>query len=107
MCTVPTGGGKDSVCTAPTGEGKDSVCTVPSSGGVNSVCTGYIQSSSVQKCTYSRKVTKSASGGQAEAVASRVGKTRLPPVDHRAHMRQIQVALQGTPQPIQGTLHSQ
>ena len=32
MCTVPKGGGKDSVCTAPTGGGKDSVCTVPTKG---------------------------------------------------------------------------
>ena len=92
------------MCTAPTGEGKDSMCT---EGGENSVCTGYIQSNSVQKCTYSRKSKNSASGGQTEAVPSRVGKTRLPPVDYRAHKRQIQVALQGTPQPIQGTLHSQ
>ena len=57
VCTVPKGGGKDSVCTAPTGGGKDSVCTVPTRGGENSGCTvsGYIQSSSVQKCIYSRK----------------------------------------------------
>ena len=108
VCTVPTGGGKDSMCTAPTGEGKDSVGTVPSRGGENSVCTGYIQSSSVQKCTYSRKgKKKSASGGYTEAVPSRVGKTRLPPIDYRAHKRRIQVALQGMPQAIQGTLHSQ
>ena len=49
--------GKDSMCTVPTGGGKNSVCTVPKRGGENSVCTvsGYIQSSSVQKCIYSRK----------------------------------------------------
>ena len=105
MCTVPTGGGKDSVCTVPTGEGKDSVCTVPSRGGENSVYTGYTQSSSVQQCT--RKVTKSASGGQTEAVSSGMGKTRLPLVNYRAHKRRIQVALQRTPKLIQGTLHSQ
>ena len=64
MCTVPTGGGKDSVCTAPTGGGKDSVCTVPTRGRENSVCTGYIQTSSVQKCIYSRKSEKPASGGR-------------------------------------------
>ena len=77
MCTVPTGGGKDSVCTAPTGGGKDSVCTVPTRGGENSGCkvSGYIQSSSVQKCIYSRKSERSASGGQTKAVPSGVGKT--------------------------------
>ena len=31
---------------------------------------------------------------------------RVPPVDHRAHKRRIQVALQGTSKPIQGTLHN-
>ena len=71
------------------------------------MCTGYIQPSSVQKCTYPRKITKSASGGQIEAVPSGVGKTRFPPVNYRAHKRRIQVALQRTPKPIQGTLHSQ
>ena len=103
----PQGGGKDSVCTAPTGGGKDSVCTVPTRGGENSGCTvsGYIQASSVQKCIYSRK--RAASGGQTKAVPSGVGKTWVPPVDHRAHKRRIQVALQGTPKPIQGTLHNQ
>ena len=80
VCTVPTGGGKDSVCTAPTGKEKESMCKVPSRGGENSVCTGYIQSSSVQQCTYPRKITKSVSGGQTEAVPSGVGKARLPPV---------------------------
>ena len=103
----PRGGGKDSVCTAPTGGGKDSVCPVPTRGGENSGCTvsGYTQSSSVQKCIYSRK--RSASGGQTKAVPSGVGKTWVPPVDHRAHKRRIQVALQGAPKPIQGTLHNQ
>ena len=107
LCTVPKGGGRDSVCTAPTGGGKDSVCTVPTRGGENSGCTvsGYTQSSSVQKCIYSRK--RSASGGQTKAVPSGVGKTWVPPVDHRAHKRRIQVALQGMPTPIQGTLHNQ
>ena len=106
-CTVPKGGGKDSVCTTPTGGGKDSVCTVPTRGGEKSGCTvsGYILSSSVQKCIYSRK--RSASGGQTKAVPSGVGKTWVPPIDHRAHKRRIQVALQGTPKPIQGTLHNQ
>ena len=47
------------------------------------------------------------SGGQTKAVPSGVGKTWVPPVDHRAHKRRIQVALQGTPKPIQGTLHNQ
>ena len=72
VCTVPTGGGKDSVCTAPTGGGKDSLCTVPTRGGENSGCTvsAYIQSSSVQKCIYSRKSERSASGGQTKAVPS-------------------------------------
>ena len=107
VCTVPTGGGKDSVCTAPTGEGKDSVCTVPSRGRENSVCTGYIQPSSVQKCTYPRKVTKAASWGQTKAVPSGVGKARLPPVNNMADKRRIQVALQRMPKLIQGTLHSQ
>ena len=103
----PKEGGKDSVCTAPTGGGKDSVCTVPTRGGENSGCTvsGDTQSSSVQKCIYSRK--RSASGGQTKAVPSGVGKTWVPLVDHRAHKRRIQVALQGTPKPIQGTLHNQ
>ena len=73
------------------------MCTVP----------GYIQTSSVQKCIYSRKSEKPASGGQTEAIPSRVGKAGVPPVDYRAHKRRIQVALQGTLQPIQGTLHSQ
>ena len=88
-------------CVFPTGEGKDSVCTVPKGGGEDSGCTvsGYIQASSVQKCIYSRK--RSASGGQTKAVPSRVGKTWVPPVDHRAHKRRI------TPKPIQGTLHNQ
>ena len=94
--------GEKTVCTVPTGEGKDSVCTVPSRGGENS---GYIQSSSVQQCT--REVTKSASGGQTEAVPYGMGKTRLPLVNYRAHKRQIQVALQRMPKLIQGTLHSQ
>ena len=96
----PLGGG---------GGGEDSVCTVPTGGGENSGCTvsGYIQSSSVQKCIYSRKSERSASGGQTKAVPSGVGKTWAPPVDHRAHKRRIQVALQGTPKPIQGTLHNQ
>ena len=94
-----------SVLTLP--EREKTVCTVPSRGGENSVCTGYIQSSSVQKCTYPRKVTKSASGGQTEAVPPGVGKVRLPPVNCRAHKRRIQVALQGMPKPIHSTLHSQ
>ena len=46
-------------------------------------------------------------GGQIKAVPSGVGKTWVPPVDHRVHKRRIQVALQGTPKPIQGTLHNQ
>ena len=54
-----------------------------------------------------RKITKSASGGQIEAVPSGVGKTRFPPVNYRAHKRRIQVALQRMPKPIQGILHSQ
>ena len=45
--------------------------------------------------------------GQAQAVPSRVRKTRVPPVDSRAHKGRIQVALQRTPQAIQGSLHSQ
>ena len=79
----------------------------PHQRGENSGCTvsGYIQSSSVQKCIYSRK--RSASGGKTKAVPSGVVKTWVPPVDHRAHKRRIQVALQGTPKPIQGTLHNQ
>ena len=83
------------------------MCTVPTRGGENSGCTvsGYTQSSSVQKCIYSRK--RSASGGQTKAVPSGVGKTWVPPIDHRAHKRRLQVALQGTPKPIQGTLHNQ
>ena len=98
MCTVPIGGGKDSVCTVPTRGGENSGCTV----------LGYIQSSSVQKCIYSRKSERSASGGgQTKTVPSRVGKTWVPPVDQRAHKRRIQVALQETPKPIQGTLHNQ
>ena len=103
---TPPEGEKTLECVIPTGEGKDSVCTVPK-GGENSGCTvsGYTQSSSVQKCIYSRK--RSASGGQTKAVPSGVGKTWVPPVDHRAHNRRIQVALQGTPKPIQGTLHNQ
>ena len=67
----------------------------------------YIQSSSVQKCIYSRKSERSVSGGQIKAVPSRMGKTWVPPVDHRAHKSRIQVALQGTPKPIQGTLRNQ
>ena len=42
-----------------------------------------------------------------KAVPSGVRKTWVPPVDHRAHKRRIQIALQGTPKPIQGTLHNQ
>ena len=61
----------------------------PHQRGKNSVCTvsGYIQSSSVQKCIYSRKSERSASGGQTKAVPSGVGKTWVVPVDHRAHKR--------------------
>ena len=79
----------------------------PTRGGENSGCmiSGYTQASSVQKCIYSRKI--SASGGQTKAVPSGVGKTWVPLVDHRAHKRRIQVALQGTPKPIQCTLHNQ
>ena len=54
--------------------------------------SGYTQVSSVQKCIYSRK--RSASGGQTKTVPSGVRKTWVPPVDHRAHKRRIQVALQ-------------
>ena len=61
----------------------------------------------VQRCIYSRKSERFASGGQTKAVLSRVGKTSVPPVDHRAHKRRIQVALQGMPKPIQGTVHNQ
>ena len=95
MCTVPKGGGKDSVCTVPTRGGENSGCMI----------SGYTQVSSVQKCIYSRK--RSASGGQTKTFPSGVGKTWVPPVDNRAHKRRIQVALQGTPKPIQGTLHNQ
>ena len=79
----------------------------PTRGGENSGCmiSGYTQASSVQKCIYSRKI--SASGGQTKAVPSGVGKTWVPLVDHRAHKRRIQVALQGMPKPIQCTLHNQ
>ena len=48
---------------------------------------------------------RSASRGQ--ALPSRVGKTRVPSVDPRAHKGQIQVALQEMPQAIQGPLHNQ
>ena len=107
LCVQPPPKRGKTVCTPPTGEGEDSVCTVPSRGGENSVCIGYIQPSSAQKCTYPRKVTKAASGGQTEAVPSGVGKARLPPVNNRADKRRIQVALQRMPKLIQGTLHSQ
>ena len=85
------------------------MCTVPTRRGENSVCTvsGYIQPSSVPKCIYPRKIKRPAIGGQAQTIPSRVGKTRVPPVDYIAHKRWIQVALQGTPQAIQGTLHNQ
>ena len=36
-----------------------------------------------------------------------MGKTRFPPIDHRAYKRWIQFALQAMPQTIQGILHSQ
>ena len=104
----PRGGGVERLRVySPHRRGKDSVCTVPTRGGENSRCTisGYTQASSVQKCIYSRK--RSASGGQTKAVPSAVGKTWVPPIDLRAHKRRIQVALQGTPKPIQGTLHNQ
>ena len=54
-----------------------------------------------------KKSYKICQWGQTEAVPSGVGKTRHPLVDHRAHKRRIQVALQGMLKPIQGTLHSQ
>ena len=42
------------------------------------MCIGYIQPSSAQKCTYPRKVTKAASGGQTEAVPKeKLGSHRL------------------------------
>ena len=114
----PSRGGEDSECAIPTGEGKDTVCTVPTGGKIPCVQsppegekTLGVQSQDisnlVQKCIYSRKSERSASGGQTKAVPFRVEKTWVPPVDHRAHKRQIQVSLQGTPKPIQGTLHNQ
>ena len=92
----PSRGGEDSECAPcvqsslegektlcvqpPPVGGNHSVCTIPTRGGENSVCTvtGYIQTSSVQRCIYSRKSEKPASGGKTEAVPSRVGKTRVP-----------------------------
>ena len=78
--------GKKTVCTALTGGGK-TLCVQSPPEGEKKLCTGYIQSSSVQQCT--RKVTKSDSGGQTETVPSRMGKTRLLPVNYRAHKRRI------------------
>ena len=61
-------------------------------------------------CVQSQDISKQVqlkSGGQTEAVPSRMGKTRFPQVDHSAHKRRIQVVLQGMPQTIQSTLHRQ
>ena len=101
--------GEETPCVQSPPGGKDSVCTVISRRGENSVCTvsGYIQPSSVSKCIYPGKSKNPASGGQAQALPSRVGKTRVPPVDHRAHKGLIQIVPQGTPQAIQGTLHNE
>ena len=77
--------------------------------GKNSGCTvsGYIHLSFITECIYSRKVKRPASRGQAQAVPSGVGKTKVPPVNTRAHKGWIQVALQRTPQTIQDYLHNQ
>ena len=105
MCTVPTGGGKDSVCTAPTREGKTQCVQSPPEG-EKTLCVQDI-SNQVQFNSVQEKLQNLPVGGQTEAVPSRMGKSRLPPVNYRAHKRRIQVALQRTPKLIQGTLHSQ
>ena len=77
--------GEKTPCVQPPPEGGKTPCVQTHQRGRKLCVTGYMQTSSVQKCIYSRKSEKPASGGQTEAVSSRVGKTRLPPVDYMAN----------------------
>ena len=92
---------------SPRGEGKISYVQPPPEG----VKTLVILSQDTPKLVQSKSVfileKDLPVGGQTQTVPSGVGKTWVPPVDHRAHKRRIQVALQGTPKAIQGTRHNQ
>ena len=117
-CVFPIGEKTLSVLTLPEREKTPCVQPLPERGktlcvqfppeGVKTLCVQDISNQVQFKSVHiQERLQNLPVGGQTEAVPPGMGKARLPPVNCRAHKRWIQVALQGTPKPIQRTLHSQ
>ena len=104
----PQGGEGKTLCVQPPPEGRKTLCVQSPPEGEKTLVVQFQDTSNlVQFKSVFIQEKDLPVGEQTKAVPSGVGKTWVPPVDHRAHKRRIQVALQGTPKPIQGTLHNQ
>ena len=108
-CYNPTGEGRDSLFSYLTGGGKDSLFSNPQEG-VKTPCGGRDPLCTVSWCIYPRsssETIKPSSGKQAKIVPASMENLRCTPLNTKPHRGRIQTTLQGGPNLVQDTMHSQ
>ena len=113
LFSYPTGGGKDSVYSNPTGGEKDSLFSHPNGGERDSLCspfvgeTPYVQSYGVFIKDQVLNQSNPSSGKQAKIVPASMKNLRCTPLNSKPHRGRIQTTLQGVPDLLQDSMHSQ